>query len=158
MRILVVSDTHGNQSAVLRAYDAAGAIDTILHLGDGEAEGDLLAAVAACPVLQIAGNCDLGSAAPRELLCEWEQFRFLLCHGDRYGVKAGLAHLLKRGAETGADAILYGHTHLAQVIEQNGIWLINPGTMNRQAPFHSYAVLEINASGLQATIYPLQDQ
>ena len=156
MRILLVSDTHGNQPALLKAHASAGLVDIIIHLGDGEADGELLSAVADCPVLQIAGNCDLGSNAPRELVCEWNRVRFLLCHGDRYGVKAGFSRLIERGAEAGVEVILYGHTHLALTEEHDGIRLINPGTMNRQAPFHSYAVLELGENGdFQAVIHPL---
>lgn len=155
MRIFLISDTHGNQSAVLKAYAAVGKVDTIIHLGDGEADSSLLSAIADCPVLQIAGNCDAGSRAPRELICEWENIRLLLCHGDRYGVKAGFSRLIERGHETGVDAVLYGHTHLARIEQHDGLWLINPGTMNHQATFHSFILLEITDSSLQATIQPV---
>ena len=155
MRILLISDTHGNQTAVVKAYQAAGNVDTVIHLGDGAADGALLATIASCPVVQVAGNCDPGSTAPRELVCEWHNSRLLLCHGDRYGVKTGLSRLIERGLENGVDAVLYGHTHLAQVEQRDGLWLINPGTLIQSAPFHSYAVLEINSDGLQAMIHPL---
>ena len=156
MRILVVSDTHGNQAALLRAHEAAGRCEAIIHLGDGEEDAALLAALdEGCTVVRLAGNCDLGSMAPRELIHEWAGVRLLLCHGDRYGVKGGLARLLEQGRATGVDAVLYGHTHLAQAVRQEGIWLINPGTLAAPATFHSYASLEITPAGLQATIHPL---
>jgi uncharacterized protein len=154
MRILLISDTHGNQTAVLKTVEAASRIDAIIHLGDGEAEGSLLSAVVTCPVLQVAGNCDAGSKAPREMIGEWENIRLLLCHGDQYGVKAGFLRLIERGQETGVDAILYGHTHLARIEQHDGLWLINPGTMNQQAPFRSYILLELSGNAIQATIYP----
>ncbi|ACD96212.1 metallophosphoesterase family protein [Trichlorobacter lovleyi] len=156
MRILVVSDTHGNQAALLRAHEAAGRCEAIIHLGDGEEDAALLAVLdEGCPVVRLAGNCDLGSTAPRELIREWAGVRLLLCHGDRYGVKGGLARLLEQGRATGVDAVLYGHTHLAQAVRQEGIWLINPGTLTAPAPFHSYAILELSHAGLQVTIHPL---
>jgi putative phosphoesterase len=155
MRILVISDTHGNQAALFRAHEAAGRIDAVIHLGDGEADAALLSTIENIPVLRIAGNCDLGSTAPRELVCEWNSVRLLLCHGDRYGVKAGLTRLIQRGHATEADAVLYGHTHNARVEESGGLWLINPGTMTYPAPVHSYAILELTTDGLKATIHPL---
>lgn len=155
MRILVISDTHGNQAALFRAFEAAGRIDSIIHLGDGEADAALLSAVETIPVLRIAGNCDAGSTAPRELICEWNNVRLLLCHGDRYGVKTGLTRLIQRGHAAEADAVLYGHTHSAQIDENEGLWLINPGTMTYPAPLHSYAILELTPEGLKAVIHPL---
>lgn len=155
MRIFLISDTHGNQSTVLKAYDAVGKVDAIIHLGDGETDGALLASITDCPVFQVAGNCDAGSAAPRELIYEWKHIRLLLCHGDRYGVKTGFSRLIERGHETRVDAVLYGHTHLARIEQHDGLWLINPGTMNQQATFHSYILLELTNNGLQATIQTL---
>ncbi len=155
MRFLVISDTHGNQAAIFKAYQAAGKIDAVLHLGDGETDVALLAEVENCPVLRVAGNCDLGSKAPSELIAEWRGVRILLCHGDRYGVKAGLSQLIGHGLEAGVQAVLYGHTHLAMAEERDGLMLLNPGTMTNQATFHSFAILEISVDGLHAKIHPL---
>jgi putative phosphoesterase len=155
MRILVISDTHGNQTALLKAHQAAGHLDAVIHLGDGEADAAVLAEIENHPVLRVAGNCDIGSTAPRELIGSWKGIRLLLCHGDRYGVKNGLARLVQRGKEIGVDGVLYGHTHLAMAEEVEGLMLINPGTMTYPAPFHSYAILEITADGLHAAIIPL---
>jgi len=155
MRILVISDTHGNQAALFRAHQAAGRVDAVIHLGDGEADAALLSTVEGSPILRIAGNCDLGSTAPRELVCEWKGVRLLLCHGDRYGVKAGLTQLIQRGHAAEVDAVLYGHTHTARIDESEGLWLINPGTMTYPAQCHSYAILELANDGLKAAIHPL---
>jgi putative phosphoesterase len=153
MRILVVSDTHGNQSALFMVREAAGPVDAIIHLGDGEADAALLSAVEDIPLLRIAGNCDLGSSAPRELVCEWKGVRLLLCHGDRYGVKTGLSRLIERGIAAGVDGVLYGHTHQVLAEQHDGLWLINPGTLTYPAPVHSYAILNITVTGLEVTIH-----
>jgi putative phosphoesterase len=155
MRILVVSDTHGNQTALLKAYQAAGHLDAVIHLGDGEADAAILAEIENHPVLRVSGNCDSDSTAPRELVCTWQGTRLLLCHGDRYGVKNGLARLVQRGKEVDVDAVLYGHTHLTMAEEHEGLMLINPGTMAYPALFHSYAILEITNDGIQAEITAL---
>ena len=156
MRILLVSDTHGNQAALLRAHEAAGQCDAVIHLGDGEQDASLLEAVDdQIQLFQVAGNCDLGSTAPRELICTFGKVRLLLCHGDRYGVKTGLSRLIERGQSAEVDAVLYGHTHLAQSVEQEGLLLVNPGTLAAPASYHSYAILEITEAGITATIHPL---
>ncbi len=155
MRIMVVSDTHNNQAALFNAYQVAGTVDAIIHLGDGETDAQILALAEEIPLFQVAGNCDIGSTAPRELFLELEGSHLMLCHGDIYGVKKGLSRLIKRATESGADAVLYGHTHLAQAERHEGLWLINPGTLTAQSELYSYAILEINSGCLNATIYQL---
>ena len=156
MRILLVSDTHGNQTALLQAHEAAGSCDAVIHLGDGEQDTRLLEAIDdQIQLFQVAGNCDLGSITSRELLCEFGKVRLLLCHGDRYGVKTGLSRLIERGRAAAVDAVLYGHTHLAQSVEQEGLLLVNPGTLAVPAPFKSYGILELTEAGITATIHPL---
>lgn len=156
MRIFLVSDTHGNQPALLKAHEAAGSCDAVIHLGDGEQDTLLLKVVDdQTQLFQVAGNCDLGSTVPRELICSFGKVRLLLCHGDRYGVKTGLSSLIERGHAAAVDVALYGHTHLAQSVELEGLLLVNPGTLAAPAPFKSYAILELTESGISATIHPL---
>lgn len=149
-----MSDSHGSDTAVLKAHTAAGAVDAVFHLGDGEEDCNMLLS-AGVNVSRVAGNCDLGSQAPRELLIEMEGKRLLLVHGDKYGVKLGLSRIAQRGAELNADAVLYGHSHLALIEQSNDLLLINPGTLWQNAPFRSYAIIEVDQAGIQATIYPL---
>ena len=157
MRILVVSDTHGNQLNLLKAHTAAGTVDAVIHLGDGEADAALLAELEAVPLYQVAGNCDCRSTAPKELICSWEGCRLLLCHGDRYGVKLGLSHLLDHARVSGVDAVLYGHTHHALHEQHDRLLVLNPGTLWGRAPFLSYAILEIENGTINATIQILPD-
>ena len=42
MRILVLSDTHGDFSSMLRAIDAQPNAEVIIHCGDGKAQIDTL--------------------------------------------------------------------------------------------------------------------
>ncbi|NJD39715.1 MAG: metallophosphoesterase [Geobacter sp.] len=157
MRILVVSDSHGNQDNLHKARELAGQIDAIVHLGDGEDDAAILAAVEDVPVLQVAGNCDYGSLSPRERLETLAETRLLLCHGDRYGVKLGLAQLIERARSCDATVVLYGHTHQAMVEYYDGIWLINPGTLWGRAPFLSYALLELSPDDVSAVIHKLPE-
>lgn len=155
MRILVVSDTHGNETGILEAYRAVRPVDMVIHCGDGEADTWLFEAAEAIPVLRVAGNCDTGSGAPRERIDEWNGKRVLVCHGDRYGVKTGYSSLAAKGRELAAHAVLFGHTHRALAETDQGLLLLNPGTLCSRAPLRSCALLEITDAGLRATILPL---
>jgi putative phosphoesterase len=155
MRILVMSDSHGNLPLALQACDMAGTFDALFHLGDGAEDADILAHALDVRVIHVAGNCDHGSASPRELLLVYEERKLLLMHGDAYGVKSGLGRLEKRAREVGADAVLFGHTHRATVITLSGILAVNPGTLMRTALQNSFAVLEITPAGVSAQLYDI---
>jgi uncharacterized protein len=155
MRILVVSDSHGNLPLVLQACDMAGTFDALFHLGDGGDDAGLLVHALDVKVFHVAGNCDIGSASPRELLLECEGKKLLLMHGDACGVKSGLGLLEKRAREAGADAVLFGHTHRATVTTLSGILAVNPGTLMRTAQQKSFAILEITSAGISAQLHDI---
>ena len=155
MRILVISDSHGNVPLALQVCDMAETFDALFHLGDGGDDAELLVHSLDVKVMHVAGNCDVGSASPRELLLECEGKKLLLMHGDACGVKSGLGLLEKRAREAGADAVLFGHTHRATVITLSGILAVNPGTLMRTAQKKSFAILEITPAGISAQLYEI---
>ncbi len=143
MNILVISDTHGNVNRAFTAVERSHPIDLILHMGDGSADADLLRSALDIPVINVAGNCDPDSAAPREYLCQCEGKRVLMTHGDAYQVKSGLARLRQRGHEVGADGVFYGHTHVAHLEKSSGMIVLNPGTLANHAQYRSYALVVV---------------
>lgn len=150
-----MSDSHGNTPLALQACDMAGDIDALFHLGDGAEDAGILAHALDVTVMHVAGNCDHGSASPRELLVECEGKKLLLMHGDACGVKSGTGLLEKRARETGVDAVLFGHTHCATVTTLSGILAVNPGTLMRSARQKSFAILEITTAGISAHLYDI---
>jgi hypothetical protein len=130
----------------------AGTFDVLFHLGDDGDDAGLLTHALDVEVIHVAGNCDPGSASPRELLLECEGKKLLLVHGDAYGVKSGLGMLEKRAREAGVDAVLFGHTHRATITILSGILAVNPGTLTRNALQNSFAILDITAAGISARL------
>lgn len=155
MKVLVISDTHGNLSRAFSAHTLSGPVDAIIHLGDGAADADLLREALDVPVINVAGNCDPGSNAPRERVWECEGKRILLTHGDAYKVKSGLARLRQRAEEVGADAVLFGHTHQGVLEDHAGLLLVNPGTLSNAGHNRSYAVLMITPEGITSRHYDI---
>ncbi|MBV5339323.1 MAG: metallophosphoesterase [Deltaproteobacteria bacterium] len=155
MKALVISDTHGNADRAFAAYALAEPVDLIIHLGDGCADADLLREALEVPVINVAGNCDPGSNAPRERLWECEGKRILLTHGDAYQVKSGLARLRQRAEEIGVDAVLFGHTHQGVLEKYSGLLLINPGPLTNSSTHHSYAVLDITPESIISRHYDI---
>ena len=152
MRIFVISDTHGNWPLALQAIEQAGQLDAVVHLGDGTDDAELLSHIVETVIVRVAGNCDLGSSEPRELLRNFSGKQLLMTHGDLYGVKSGLSRLEQRGIEVGADIVLFGHTHHATIIKLSGILFVNPGTLMRSADKSSFAILEITSEGISAQL------
>ena len=82
--------------------------------------------------------------------------RIFACHGHRYGVKEGTARLVSEAKKNLCDVALYGHTHEADVHEQEGVLVANPGCMTPYSPGQPYCYLVIHQIMAVATIVDLQ--
>ena len=52
----------------------------------------------------------------------------LLTHGHGYSVKSSLLPLRRRALELDVQLVLYGHTHLPALSEEEGVLFCNPGS------------------------------
>jgi putative phosphoesterase len=61
------------------------------------------------------------------------------------------------GAFPGCDAVVYGHTHVPEASQVDGVWVLNPGspTERRGAPAHSMLVLEIDSTHIRPELVTL---
>lgn len=144
MKLLVLSDSHGSVEPMVRAA-AFEKPDAIVHLGDmwDDAE-ELQRRVPGIQVYHVAGNCDFtwGDVRIREEIRPiFDGVRMLAVHGHRYNVKSTLIQLLFAAMEQDAKVALYGHTHVADATEQNGILLLNPGTC--RGCHGTYAIVDV---------------
>lgn len=144
MRILVISDSHGDSYAVRQAIAEQPTAKIMFFLGDGEHDLDFLDSSASrLFVHKVKGNCDFGSSLPAYVVDEVNGVRIYACHGYAEQVKYGTSALRERAADSKVSIALYGHTHVADTTYDNGIWLVNPGSI-RQG---SYAVIDITENG-----------
>lgn len=130
IRIGVFSDSHGFKEQLQKAVALAGQIDLAIHCGDG---GEDLEAVLApeIPRLIVRGNCDLRSHYPEEILHRVAEHTIMIVHGHRYDVKFDYNRLFYKGLESSANIVLFGHTHVAEIIDNKEIILMNPGSVVR---------------------------
>ncbi len=152
MKIMVLSDTHGNYPLAIRAVDQAGEVDCVIHLGDEMADACIIENVIGTPVIKVPGNCDQTATEPREVLTIFAGKKFFITHGDRYGVKAGLGRLQRKALEESVQVALYGHTHVASVELIGGIFFVNPGTLAKGRSPGSYAVVTIQSDTVTVDI------
>ncbi len=147
MKILIVSDTHKSHRNFEKVLEENKDIDMLIHLGDVEGAEDYIEALADCPVHIIGGNNDFFS----DLLSE-EEFTIgghhvFITHGHYYGVVTGEERLARAARERGADIVMYGHTHRPFYKEEEGLIILNPGSiayprqLERRA---SYMIMEID--------------
>lgn len=141
MRILVVSDTHGDTYSLRKAVEREGNVSLIIHLGDGERDTAFIHGV---PLLQVKGNCDFYSDLPTTLFTNEGGKNILLTHGHAFMVKYGLGALRQEALDKHADIALYGHTHVPVHTYEDGLYLCNPGSLHNG----DYAVLEIVPGGI----------
>jgi hypothetical protein len=158
MHILIVSDSHGDTSNLKEAMLLHPEITRILHCGDGEA--DITALGAAYPSVRfdaVRGNCDLGEVfSLQRLLCIAGK-RIFMTHGHAYGIKYGVDELVAQERKDRADVVLFGHTHRRLIEHQDGILLINPGSIAGRFPARvaTYVVLDLGDGAVTAEGYEL---
>lgn len=150
MKILVLSDSHGNIIGVREAIRRNPDADMIIFLGDGisdieaVAESDALHAFCA-----VRGNCDFsaylrGKAVTRAEMLDVGR-KIFITHGDAYGVKSGYENILRAGVSRGADIVLFGHTHLPLEYydSDTGVYLFNPGSISREYGGGSFGIINL---------------
>lgn len=145
VQVLVMSDSHGNEQAVRRALAAQPQVTAVIHLGDGAAEAMRVAAEDTRAWHIVRGNCDVGGNVPQKAVVTIGGVRLYLTHGYAERVKAGLLTLRYTAAEQEAQVALYGHTHIPDISFDNGMILLNPGSLSQSG---TYALLEIERGDL----------
>ncbi len=148
-RVLVVSDSHGRNGNLLLVMDRVKP-DLILHLGDSEDDEDLIMDEAPCPVVMVRGNCDYGMSLPDEEIVTLGRHRVFLTHGHRHNVRFDLETLAEAALKYDCDTAIYGHTHMPEIEEENGVMIYNPGSISlpRQAGHKpSFMLLDVDKAG-----------
>mgnify|MGYP002620168108 CR=1 FL=1 len=184
---LVISDSHGYAAQIFFAVKEAGKnCDALFFCGDGMSDLCLLLqkagedeSLAECipPVICfVEGNCDteyypVKDGLIRVPLTQTVQIagHTVLCtHGHRFSLYAGTTALENAAQRNEADIVLYGHTHIAQSMQQGQLLIANPGScakprggqpncyallkVRKNEPYPEFTVYQINPNG--STPYP----
>lgn len=154
MRMIVVSDTHGDLRGFKAIIDQQPKADLFIHLGDCEWDLDQIKTTFPDKqFLSVAGNCDFGSDTPTENETVACGRRIFYTHGHPYHVKFGYASAIGEARRRGADILLFGHTHLAYTAYEDGLYIMNPGSVGHPRDSHpTYGVLDITDAGIVLNI------
>jgi uncharacterized protein len=161
VRLAVISDTHMPKGARVlppACTERLRQADLILHCGDvtGASFLEELLAIGP-PVEAVYGNMDepaLQASLPKERIVEAAGVRIGMVHipGPRAGRSERLLARLP-----GCEAIVYGHTHVPQMEQVEGAWILNPGspTERRKAPERTMLELVVEARRIVPTLISL---
>ena len=155
IKCIIVSDIHGASSKLCEALRRNRDAEVVFFLGDGvrEAEEVALSDRGTRHWLAVKGNCDFSSTFLGTELKKTEGINLLgkkivYTHGDLYGVKYHGGGLRKLARDTGADIVLYGHTHVKREEYEDGVYYVNPGSLYGGESGRSCALLTIDGGNM----------
>lgn len=155
MQILCFSDSHGSLEEIGMMLKKHPRAELVLFLGDGltdaeyYASGDTERAWVA-----VRGNCDfrttfLGASAHKIESLTLCGKKIVMTHGDMHSAKSSIYGLMELAEDTGADAVLFGHTHTAaleyRTVGNRAVYFFNPGSL-KDGYFQrsSYGIIELD--------------
>lgn len=150
MKIGIISDTHvvnpGACEVPEWVKEAFAGVELIVHAGDIELPDFLGELATIAPVVAVKGNCDTGIfdiPASRSL----EMGCGLLTVAHR-------APIARQALSDRSRVMVYGHTHIALICQEENLLVINPGspTLPRGGLPASVAVLHVNDHELRAEL------
>jgi putative phosphoesterase len=141
MQIVVVSDTHGRNEVFQELRFRHPQASAFLHCGDSETDEVNLDGF-----VSVQGNNDYYTNYPMEITLELEGVRVFMTHGQYLRHHNRIESLVAKAKENECRLVLYGHTHVFNVQEEDGVVLVNPGSLNHQrdGSSPSYALITLN--------------
>lgn len=176
MKILLISDTHGQLNETLQILSQHSDADLTVHLGD---IGFDLNYVKGCELVK--GNHDKNWNLPAKRKLKLEGRKALCLHGNifddetieevlqmKYGEEDDLMDICMHtmykklaayAKRKGCDTVFFGHTHHQCWEELDGVTLVNPGSVCFGTPQSGYAIVEIIGQKITVRFYAIeQDQ
>lgn len=154
MKILLISDTHNDRMIIQYKIIPRHAdnLQMVIHLGDYAK--DLMFSQSSFPNIEMVGVG--GSFEPDEKTehifevgdGEFKR-RILLMHGHTADVKTGLDRIINYARQKEVHACFFGHTHVPVILEEYGIFFMNPGSLTNPSPGRkgSYGLVTVSPEG-----------
>ena len=154
MKILLVSDTHSDCSylanTLLPKY--ADEIQTAVHLGDFAADlMRLQPTFTSIKMVAVGGAFEHDEKTQHILEVDDGEYkcRILLLHDHTVHVKTNLDRLIYYARQLEVNACFFGHTHMPVILEEHGIFFMNPGSLTNPRPGNkgSYGLVTVSQQG-----------
>ncbi|MBM6986131.1 MAG: metallophosphoesterase [Acidaminococcaceae bacterium] len=135
MKIGIISDTHGDAASIRKVLAVTPPVERWIHCGDFADDANLLEQATGLPVCRVCGNCDAlhgPVTAKPDAFLEWEGCKVWVTHGNLYvGDARDINQLFWWARKLEQDIVIFGHIHRPVFEEQDGVWIVNPGSPSR---------------------------
>lgn len=151
MKVLVLSDTHGNlEKEYLNKIKRDNNFDMLIHCGDCCKDLKyIINQIGISKYINVCGNCDFNRSEKDIEKVQICGKSIIITHGHVFDVKRDLDKLKYYAENENADIVLFGHTHRAYSCYDNGILYFNPGsTCLPTYGNRSYGIITIDDEGL----------
>ena len=165
MLLGIVSDTHGNVENLRKVAEELVEnldVDFIIHLGDECEDIKVLDEFEIEVVLVHGVYCQhyQDPEITNRVLCQFDGYRFLLTHTDTRHKNdlPGDPDPQELAAAGEVDLVLYGHTHVPGIKQENGVIWLNPGHLkdeDKKGYSPSFAVIQTDDEGILMQIIEL---
>lgn len=158
MRILILSDTHGDIGRARQVYaklQTQSPVDLLIHCGDTYQDAIKLSEETGVKSVWVKGNTDGAFSEKDYAIVETECGNLFVTHGHMQKVDFSMQTLYYTALEYDCRAAIFGHTHRAVFTETGGISLMNPGSLTkpRDGSGGTFGLLLTGEQYLQGKIY-----
>lgn len=162
MKVGVVSDSHGEIENLKRALSIllAEDMEKVIHLGDDYEDAGVIPEDKLIRVPGVFSEYYKDTSIPNRTIKNFEGWKVLITHtkdSHRNDLKDDIRpeELIK---DKKVDVVLYGHTHIPSIEEEEGILLMNPGHLksyDKKGYKPSLGVIEFEKDRVKASILDL---
>ena len=147
MKILLVSDTHGNNDALDYLVKKYPNMDLYLHAGDSESDEYSI-----FPFRSVKGNCDYFGDFLYQLIIPTPYGNILMRHKPEVDEQTLRDNQIK--------IFIFGHTHRREFKKEGELYIINPGAISfaRDKYDYSYALLDITDKTVTVDFHTLEEK
>lgn len=152
MKIAIVSDTHRRCDQVINDLQQREGVELLIHLGDMVSDAKLIQEKIGLPMHVVRGNNDYyDENTPWKMLIRLEGHKILLTHGHHERVGWSNTNLIYAAKEAEADMVFYGHTHVYDYRQEDGIIILNPGSAgyDRGGEYESYVIMDLTKDNIE---------
>ena len=140
MKLIVCSDTHGDNDILFELQALYPEASFYVHCGDLEDNPDDYPGW-----VIVKGNNDYWYNFKEDVILQADGHRIYVCHSDQLPYFYRMEGLAKIACDHHCDIVLYGHTHVGRIDQVSNITLINPGSVRypRSGQTPRYAIVNI---------------
>lgn len=144
MRILVLSDSHGDYFSMKKAIEAQPTAEVVVFLGDGHMDFERCKPLLnGKRIYAVKGNNDFHCDYPKYQVINEGGMNIYITHGNYEYVKSSFGRLIKVAQDNDCPLALYGHKHEQREENCDGVKLFCPGALLND----EYGVVDIIDNG-----------